>query len=199
MTATTTSVLPHSVHRRVNTALTVIAMGLGLYISIVPVLPALSWYLGHHPSKAAMARQVASIQHAPIAADNSLIIPRLDLHETIYNGPTSAELEKGAWLTPGSARPDEGGNSVIAGHRFTLTGQGVFYFLDKVQVHDPIIITWNHKEYTYKVSQIMVVPPTDIAVAAPTQHTQLTLYTCTPLWTDRSRLVVIAPLERIRS
>ena len=38
----------------------------------------------------------------------------------------------------------------------------------------------------------MVVTPNQTAIQAPTNDNRLTLYTCTPLWTARNRLVVIA-------
>ena len=58
-----------------------------------------------------------------------------------------------------------------------------------------IAVFWQDKEYTYTVKSVNVVPPTDLAVEAPTQDAQLTLFTCTPVWLPENRLVVVAGLD----
>lgn len=103
----------------------------------------------------------------------------------------------GSWHIPGTSSPDKGGNTVIAGHRYTYSGSGIFYHLDKVRVGDPIYIYWQHKRYSYTVKSIHVVAPTDVAIEAPTKRAQLTLYTCTPMWTFSHRLVVVAVLTGV--
>src|SRR6266567_657428 len=191
---------PRALHRRLNNTLTVVAIMLGLYIGVSPFVPQVGWWLRHR--HASPATQVASTpkpashtNQAPIPADNLLIIPRLTMHEVIHDGPTLAELRKGVWLIPSSSPPGQQSNTVIIGHRFTYAGPAVFYFLDKIQLGDAITIDWHQKEYTYKVTDINVVPPTDLSVEQPTTKPQLTLYTCTPLWTAKNRLVITAPLQ----
>jgi LPXTG-site transpeptidase (sortase) family protein len=105
-------------------------------------------------------------------------------------------LHFGVWHLPGTGNPATGGNTVLAGHRFTYHDPAVFYHLDKVKTGDPIIMYWNHKKYTYKVTTILTVPPTEVSVQAPTKEPLLTIYTCTPLWTSKYRLVLQAkPVE----
>ena len=53
---------------------------------------------------------------------------------------------------------------------------------------------WEDKEYDYKVTSIREVPPTAIEIEAPTDANIVTLYTCTPLWSAKNRLVVVAEL-----
>lgn len=123
----------------------------------------------------------------------------MGLRETINTGPTIRELRKGVWLIPKTSTPDKASNTVMAGHRFTYAGPAVFYFLDKVQLDDMITIDWQSKEYTYKVSTIKEVPPTAVEIQNPSEKPMLTLYTCTPLWSAKNRLVVQAMLVKERS
>jgi sortase A len=183
--------------RRFNNLLTVLVVLLGLYIVLGPFLPLVGWWL--HPPLRTTAVVAQQSHEAPIPADNRLKIPRIGLDETINTGPSIVELRKGVWLIPKGSHPDQKSNSVIVGHRFTYAGPAVFYFLDRVQQNDLIMIDWERKEYIYKVSAIDIVPPSDTAVEKPTPDSRLTLYTCTPLWTAKNRLVITAPLERIRS
>jgi LPXTG-site transpeptidase (sortase) family protein len=189
----------HVTHRGVNNALTVVVVLFSLYILAGPYIPQIRWWV----SPPAFSNQVPGhgkvIAHTAIPKDNLLIIPRLGMRQTVNTGPTLAELRKGTWLIPKTSTPDQPSNTVIAGHRYTYAGPGVFYFLDKVQLHDSIIIDWQGKEYTYRVSSIKVVPPTDSSVQAASKSSELTIYTCTPLWTFKNRLVVTAPLVGVRS
>jgi len=187
---------PRFTLRTGNHVLTGLVALLALYIILSPLLPLVGWWL--HPPKGTAAAPV-SAQHAPIPTEPTLKIPRLAMQEIIHTGPTQAELSKGVWLLPKTSTPDKHSNTVMAGHRFTYGGPAVFYFLDKVQLHDQIIVDWQHKEYTYRVDQIRVVPPTEISVQAPTAKPTLTVYTCTPLVTDKNRLVLIASLIKERT
>ena len=185
-----------------NHGLTAVAMLLGVYIVLSPLLPSILYQL-HRPQLAASSVVQVTPQKIPAAApipDNlELKIPRLNMTETIHTGSSIYELSKGVWLVPKTSTPDAASNTVIIGHRFTYAGPAVFYFLDKIQVNDRITIDWQHKEYTYQVSEIKVVPPTDIAVQNASNKAQLTLYTCTPLLTAKNRLVITAPLVGVRS
>lgn len=187
-------------HQKINDFLTILVVCFGLYLIGVPYLPQVGWWL-HPPTP--VASHTIKIDTAaalpPIPADNELVIPRLGMKETIHTGPTIAELRKGVWLIPGSSTPDQGSNTVIIGHRFTYAGPAVFYFLDKVQLGDSITVDWQHKEYTYTVKNIRAVLPTDVSVERPTKNSQLTLYTCTPLWSVSHRLVITATLTGVRS
>ena len=98
---------------------------------------------------------------------------------------------------PHTSTPDKGGNTVLVGHRFTYKNpEGVFYHLDKVQLGDAITLHWQGNAYDYEVAEIKVVPANEISVEDNTAEPQLTIYTCTPLWSVKNRLVIIAkPLE----
>jgi len=167
------------------------------YIVAAPFLPELVFWLKSqdHTEVAKLQKQVraAPKQHGP----NRLAIPAMLLNEPAYEGKnTYAELEKGVWRWPEGSTPDKGGNTILIGHRFTYTTpRGVFYLLDKVKTGDKIALTWNNKKYIYKVRQTKVVPATQTSILEQTKKPTLTLYTCTPLWWPKERLVVTASLE----
>lgn len=183
--------------RTVNNILSFVVVALAVYIIVSPFMPAgLYWWRRHiTPSSAPV---VAAKQHKPIPKTDELIIPSIFLTEEIHEGnDTYNELKKGVWRVPSSSTPDKGSNTVIAGHRFYYTSTAVFYNLDKVTTGNPVSIYWSGKEYDYKVTSTEVVEPTDVAVQDPTDKPTLTLYTCTPLWTSRYRLVVKAELTGV--
>jgi sortase A len=126
---------------------------------------------------------------------DQLIIPALNMREDIHEGDIRA-LRLGVWRLPHTSTPDAGGNTVLVGHRFTYRGEAVFYHLDKVHEGDPLTLHWHGKIYTYKVAAIKTVPPTEVSIEANTDQPLLTIYTCTPLWTAKNRLVIQArPVE----
>jgi sortase A len=115
------------------------------------------------------------------------------LQQQVYDGASSTTLRKGVWHRPKTSDPTKGSNTVMAGHRFTYKNpEGVFYNLDKIKVDDSIVLYWQGKKYTYKVVATFVVTPDRIDVEAPTKDPRLTLYTCTPLWNPKFRLIIQA-------
>ena len=182
--------------RNLNTGLSVVLFFLGLYILVWPLLPAISWWLRHNaPVISSPVNVSVSIGDLKIPADNALFLPSLDLQENILEGESVKTVNRGIWRRPHSSTPDKGSNTVLVGHRFTYSGHAVFYNLDKLRIGDPIIAYWQGKAYQYKVSSISVVPPETVSVEAGTAQPVLTLYTCTPLWSVKDRLVIQASLE----
>lgn len=183
--------------RTVNHVLTVLIILICGYVFLLPFLPKINWWIGEligkHKSDYSLHTPTAtSSKPKPKPTDNRLIIPEIGVDTAIFtDGETS--LNKGVWLRPKSNLPDQGGNTVIAGHRFTYNNpNGVFYNLDKLKKDDVIAVFWNQTEYNYKVRETKVVPATQISVESPTNNDQLTLYTCTPVWSATDRLVIIA-------
>lgn len=180
-------------HKRINNTLAALVALAALYIFVLPFMPAVSWWVKHDaPLVGAQAPAVLSSTDS-IPADNTLVIPKIDLRTGIHGGSITS-LNKGAWHIPDSGEPDLGGNTVIAGHRFTYSGSAVFYNLDKVQKSDMVYVYWEGKRYEYIIEAINVVPPTDTSLVAPTHSPILTIYTCTPVWSAKDRLVITARL-----
>lgn len=127
---------------------------------------------------------------------NRLIIPKIGVNSPIVEGLNDRALLRGAWRYPSSSTPDKGGNTVITGHRFRFRppNNTTFYLLDKISVNDEIVVIWENKEYRYKVKETKVVNPDQTEILNNTDQAILTLYTCTPLFTTKQRLVVVSEL-----
>ncbi|MGF7229128.1 MAG: sortase [Candidatus Saccharibacteria bacterium] len=187
---------------RVNTGLVVFIVLINAYVVVMPFLPALFFHVQKHSKHAVQLAQTVKDAPKPnsIPADaHSLIVPSMVLQADINEGPTIRTLRQGLWRIPTTSTPERGGNTVIAAHRFTYTNpRGMFYHLDQVHIGDPISILWKGKKYNYTVSQTKEVAPTALDIQAPTSTPELTLFTCTPLWNPKDRLVVVAQLESIQ-
>lgn len=192
---------------RINTALLILIILVNGYVIAAPFAPAvIFWAHNQGQQRQQLTQEVATPapKATPINGPNQLIIPAMLFKQPIHEGSdaTFADivnvLKKGAWRWPESSTPDKGGNTVILGHRFTYTDpRGVFYYLNKVHTGDQIGVVWNGKKYVYTVVKTQVVPPSDTKILASTKDPQLTLYTCTPLWWPKDRLVVTAKLESV--
>ena len=192
---------------RINSGILALILVINGYIIVAPLIPAISFWWDnrggnrqqqltteiHRKTKPQTAPTQVAVQ------PNHVIIPVMLLDQPVLEGPvknTYSILAKGIWHWPNSSTPDKGGNTVLIGHRFTYTQpKGVFYYLNKLQPGDEIGLFWNNKQYTYKVTSSSEVPPNDTAIEDNTPDARLTLFTCTPLWLPKDRLVVVAALE----
>lgn len=182
----------------INTALLALIILINAYVVVAPFAPGVwFWWQSHHGQQTADLSQKIHQKSPPKTQPNSVIIPSILLDKPILEGrDTYTILNKGIWRWPDGSTPDRGSNTILIGHRFTYTDpRGVFYFLHKIKIGEDIGITWQNKQYIYKVSDIKVVPPTDTSILSPTKKPTLTMYTCTPLWWPKDRLVIIAQLE----
>ena len=126
-----------------------------------------------------------------------LRVPRFGAYEkVVVEGTDRAELKKGPGHQPGTAMPGQLGNVVLAGHRTTYGAP--FGRLDELGPGDDIVVQTAAGVFTYRVRTTEVVAPSAVEVmlpvpgrpgAAPTESL-LTLITCTPKYSARSRLVV---------
>ena len=190
---------------KINDILLALIILVNGYVIAGPFLPSLLFHWEDHSGRRQQLQQkirdsLASPTPGPAVAEpNSVIIPSMLLDQPIYEGTVRNQyptLDKGIWRWPAGSTPDKGGNTILIGHRFTYTNpRGVFYFLNKVKVGDEIGVTWNNKSYAYKVININEVPPNDTAIENQSSNPELTLFTCTPLWLPKDRLVVVADLE----
>lgn len=185
--------------KRANILLIWLIILVNAYTILAPVEPAISYWwkrrFTHSFTHLSVALDPQTSKY-PIPDDNRVVIPSMLLDEHIYEGASPTIVDKGIWRRPQTSTPDKGSNTVLIGHRYIYGGDGgALYHLDTVKVGDEIALYWQKKRYIYKVDTVKIVPPTEISVEAATDKPQLTIYTCTPLWTATSRLVVIAKLE----
>lgn len=151
----------------------------------------------------------ANIQTAEIIeqAQNdspTLVIPKINVDApTIFDETITDEagiqnaLMDGVLHFPNTALPGEQGNSVIIGHSSgALWRPGnykyVFSLLEKLETNDVIYLDYQDVRYTYKVSGLQIVNPTEVSVLNQSDDYRLTLITCHPVGTNEQRLVITA-------
>ncbi len=127
-----------------------------------------------------------------------IVISKLGVNMPVVEGKTEKVLLKGAWRSPWGSTPDKGGNTILFGHRYLHKPPHpeTFFSLDTLGVGDTFEVLWEGKTYTYKVFETKVVEPTEISVLRQTDKAIVTLITCTPLYTTKQRLVVVAELVK---
>jgi sortase A len=104
-------------------------------------------------------------------------IPALGLEVPLYTDASELNLNRGAGLIPGMARPGDAGNVGIAGHR-----DGYFRVLRNVKVGETIVVRTHSRRYFYRVAGLSIVAPTDARLLAPTPTAAVTLVTCYPFY-----------------
>jgi len=118
-------------------------------------------------------------------------IPEIDLDWIVNEGTDYATLREGPGFFIGSAFPGEEGTCVVAGHRTTYGAP--FNRLYELEEGNEIFIeTTGKEEFTYIVTGIEAVIPTDTSVLENTSYPSLILSTCTPKYYSTRRLIVFA-------
>lgn len=128
---------------------------------------------------------------------NRLLIGKIGVDTPIIDSTSETYgLNHGAWRYPGSSTPDQGGNTVLTGHRFKYLPPNnlTFYLFDQLQSGDLIAVKWQGQDYYYRVRGSKIVEPTDLSVLAPSSQPILTMFTCDPIFSQDQRLVIIADL-----
>lgn len=174
--------------RQFNNGLSLVVIALCLYVIAAPFLPEAAYRFQDAPPLV-RAEEGSGPEKIPDA--NTLVIPRMKLQQEIHEGGEWV-LNKGVWHTPDTGNPVDGSNMVLSGHRFTYGGPAVFYHLDKVRKGDMLVVYWEKQRHQYEVTEIKEVPPTAVEILDQTDERRLTIYTCTPLWSAKNRLVIIA-------
>ena len=143
---------------------------------------------------------------APEFPATRLVIPTLEIDAPVEVAPIRdgiwdvSDLEQSVGHLQGTSSPGETGNVVLAGH-ITLPPdgrEGPFYRLGGLQPGDMVEVYRGEQRFVYQIDGAMVVSPTDVQVAYPTENARLTLITCQSY--DRAvaeyteRLVVVGHL-----
>ena len=106
-----------------------------------------------------------------------LRIPTAGIEVPVLPGTDDLTLNRAVGWIHGTARPGEGGNIGIAGHR-----DGFFRSLKDVTRGDPVVLETLDGSLDYVIDDIRVVKPEDVEVLAPTAAPTLTLVTCFPFY-----------------
>ena len=130
-------------------------------------------------------------------------IPKIGVDTIVVNGVTREDLRKGPGHYPNTPLPGQEGNSAIAGHRTTYGAP--FGNLDQLAPDDLIEVRTLQGEFRYRVTDQLIVAPTDLSVIDPTPKSPddpsagfaptLTLTTCNPKYSAAQRLIIKADLE----
>jgi sortase A len=149
--------------------------------------------------KAAAKQAQAEAQTEPkpaIPSDTTmyLTIPKLGLQDIpVQEGTSETVLSEGVGHVYGTGYPwVKGSNTYIAGHRLGYPGtisDHVFWGLPSLGIGDEVILNDSlGQTYTYRVSNILEVSPSDLAVTGPTGSDIVSLQTCIEnygdYWTD---------------
>ncbi len=106
-----------------------------------------------------------------------LRVPRLAIEVPVLQGTDEFSLNRGVGWIAGTARPGGTGNTGIAGHR-----DGFFRVLKDIKIGDTVEIATVPVAHRYKVDEIEIVPPTEVAVLRPRPKDSVTLITCYPFY-----------------
>lgn len=137
------------------------------------------------------------------SGDLRLIIPKLDVDEFILNGVDEQTLLQGEGLYDYAQLPGEGrSNTSIAGHRNWIRGGKItldqpFSFLDTLVEGDYLYLVYGESIYQYLFEYQEVVEPDDWGPIYKTDHSCVTLTTCTPVGVSDHRLIVRGALVDI--
>jgi sortase A len=137
-----------------------------------------------------------------------LYIPKLGVAAPIIaskHDPTAPwddvreDLDRGVSLAPGLSKPGEEGTVWITGHSSDYAWRKgeyktVFALLPALSLGDEIIIDWEGKRYTYKVTGSEVVRPSNVSAFKSRGGKTLTLMTCYPPLTTARRWLTYAEL-----
>jgi len=122
-----------------------------------------------------------------------IIIPKIDLDAIVVEGVGTEALKLGPGHMEETPYPGEVGNMVISGHRVTYSRP--FYYLDELEIGDLILVSDATEQYAYYVVETKVVKPTDVSVIEPTEDRTLTLTTCNPRFSAKTRLIIVAKMR----
>ena len=137
------------------------------------------------PQQAAPEPQAAAAPAAvPTDTTMYLTIPKMGLYDIpVLEGTSEAVLSQGVGHVPGTGYPwVPASNTYIAGHRLGYPGtisDHVFWDLPSLTVGDEVILEDSlGQSYTYQVSEILEVPPSDLSVTGSTGRDMVSLQTC---------------------
>ena len=136
-------------------------------------------------------KSLSSEKRIPLAV---LSVNKLRIRVPVFEGTDNLVLNRGAGWIAGTAKPGEGGNIAIAGHR-----DGFFRGLKDIVVGDAVGLTTLKEQATYVVDQIEIVQPENVEVLRPRGSPSLTLVTCYPFYFIGSapqRFIVHATLKK---
>lgn len=158
-----------------------------------------------HSQSSSQFIDIATVSAAPAAnIPPTIIIPNINVNAPVVvdiqshnEADVQMGLKRGVLHYGSTAFPGQKGNVVLFGHSSAQVWapgdyKFVFTLLNTLRENDPIIIDYEGTRYIYRVTDTKIVPPTDFSVVQQTDIPELTLITCTPVGTNKNRLIVHA-------
>ncbi len=168
----------------------VLLFAVGAYSTYTALAPAI---IGHTGWNQAVQK--------PKLAEDRLYIPKLKLNLAYATGNQSVLNDKLWHRHPEHGNPAQGGNFVLAGHRFKIgftpgetLRQSPLYHIDYLQPGDLLYVDYHGLRYKYAVTKRYSVKPDELAIEDRSTTPKLTLYTCTLKGSADGREVVDAKL-----
>lgn len=125
-----------------------------------------------------------------------LTINPIDLTIPIMEGASQQNLKVAAGHLKGTSPIGETGNAAIAAHRSYTYGKQ-FNRLLEVKTGEVIYIETTNKKLTYKITETLLVKPTDLSVLQnESNESMITLITCHPMKNPTHRYIVKAVLYK---
>ncbi len=130
--------------------------------------------------------------NSPVFVDDSfgigrIEIPKLGVDQRLQDGWDLPTLDRGPGLMPGSPRPGQLGNMVVAGHRTSKTRP--FRYIDTLEIGDEVVFTVAGRRVVYTVTEHLIVNPDAIWITDPTVTATATMFACHPPGSTAQRWV----------
>ncbi|WP_066914886.1 class A sortase [Streptococcus sp. DD12] len=140
-----------------------------------------------------------SAQDLPVIG--GIAIPDVGINLPIFKGLGNTELSYGAGTMKEDQVMGQGNYALASHHVFAMAGASEMLFspLDRSKAGQKIYLTDKEKVYTYTITSVSIVDPTDVAVIDDTPgKTQVTLVTCTDAEATQ-RTIVVGELTKTSS
>ena len=117
----------------------------------------------------------------------TIALPTIGIEAHLQEGIALASIDRGPGHWPGTARPGQLGNLVVAGHRVTYTHP--FRDLDRLRPGDPVVFLVGSQLWTYRTRGTIVVSADAVDIAAQSYAHTATLFACHPPGQATQRIV----------
>ncbi|HUP69795.1 MAG TPA: class E sortase [Acidimicrobiales bacterium] len=149
------------------------------------------------PAAAVRANKPVRVPSNPYAPEKlqqigDMLIPKIGLRHTIYEGITLRTIDHGPSHWPGTAMPGQTGNAVFAGHR--VTHSKPFRNIDQLVAGDEVIFNIAGKRSVYRMTSSKIVTPKALDIVHQTPTATATLFACHPPGSAKFRYVVLLEL-----
>jgi len=123
----------------------------------------------------------------------SILIPAIwTAPAPVVQGDGWEQLKRGVGQHIGTSNPGQPGNLVLSAHN-DIFGE-LFRDLDQLNPGDEIVVSTASRQYTYRVTGMRIVEPTDVEVMQSSDRATITLISCYPYLVDTQRIVVFGEL-----